>query len=110
MTTKEAPPDGRTPWLVTAVGSGVTRNRRWAKPEKFGGAKSRGCSADLTAGPGVRHAGRTAIGKLWETAGHKGWTFPTGGPRKLHRKAVGTLWDGSPPAGYSLDSSNLSEL
>lgn len=42
---------------------------------------------------------RAAIGKLWETAGRKGWTFPAEYPRKLRGAAV-SLWDGSPPAGY----------
>ena len=50
MTRKEAPPDRGTPQPAAADGGGVTRNWRWANPEKSGGAKSRSCGADLTAG------------------------------------------------------------
>lgn len=52
MRTKEAPPGAWTPQLGAADSCRVNRNRRWANPEKSGGAKSRGCGADLTAGQG----------------------------------------------------------
>lgn len=47
MTGKEAPPDRRSPQSERADGGGVNRKRRWANPEKSGGAKSRSCRADL---------------------------------------------------------------
>ena len=52
MTGKEEPPGGRTSQLVSADSCGVNRKRRWANPEKSGGAKFLGCGADLTASQG----------------------------------------------------------
>lgn len=75
MTKKEAPPGRRPSRLASADSRGVNRKRRWANPEKSGGAKSRSCRAGLSVS-GPRYASRTAIGKPRETAGHKGWTFP----------------------------------
>ena len=50
MTRKEEPPGRWTSQSERADGGGVNRKRRWANPEKSGGAKSRSCGADLTAG------------------------------------------------------------
>ena len=60
MIGKEAPPGRASSQLVSADSCGVNRNRRWANPEKSGGAKSRGCGVDLTASSGTCYAGRTA--------------------------------------------------
>ena len=64
MTRREEPPGGGTSQSESADGCGVNRKRRWANPEKSGGAKFLGCGADLTAGLGARYASRTAIGKI----------------------------------------------
>ena len=53
MTGKEEPPGGRTSQLVSADSCGVNRKRRWANPEKSGGAKLLGCGVYLAAGQGA---------------------------------------------------------
>ena len=60
MTRREEPPGGGTSQSESADGCGVNRKRRWANPEKSGGAKLRGCGANLTTSSGTHYAGRTA--------------------------------------------------
>lgn len=67
MTRKEEPPDGGTSQSESADGCGVNRKRRWANPEKSGGAKSRSCRARLAAGQDRAMPAGLQSAKSWET-------------------------------------------